>query len=532
MGSKRVALVVAALLLAGLGRPAAAAGPDPAVPPGQVLRLGNGAEPETLDPHRAFTIPDNQILQSLYEGLLTVDAAGKPVPGAAASWTVSADGMVWRFQLRADGKWSDGSAVTADDFVFAWRRAVDPTSMSLFADILYPVANAEAITRGGMPPDSLGVRADGNLVLEVRLERPKPNFSDYLYHRATYPLHRASLEKFGPAFTRPGNLVGNGAYVLAEHVPLDRVALVRNPHFHDAANVAIERVHYYVTDDMDAELRRFRAGELDVTLLVPPKQLGFVRQNLKESLRETPLARVYFVAPNLTREPWKSNAKLRRALSLALDREVLSFRILEDGQPTYSFVPPGLPYYQPAVPDAAHWTQAQREAEAKRLFTEAGYGQGEPLSLELMTPTTGERRAAVAIAAMWQRLGVRTRIEAREVKVWSGQIQERSYPDMVLRFWQWLFPERFLDILRSTDQRNGNGYSNPDFDAAMAEADRAVTNEAFAAALRRAEAIALEDAAVIPISVMVGRRLVSPRVKGWQDNLRDAHLVRYLSLAP
>lgn len=500
-----------------------------------VLRIGNGPEPETLDPQRSVNIQENQILQSLFEGLLTVDAAGRPVPGAAESWTVSEDGLTWRFTLRAGAKWSDGSDLTAEDFVYGWRRAVDPATRPLFADLLYPVVNAADIARGDKTPDTLGVRAEGPRLFEVRLVRPKPNFSDYLYHRATFPLQRAALEKAGPLFTRPGNLVGNGAYVLAEQVPQSHVAVVRNPHYHAASEVKIDRVLYLVSDGGDSELTRFRAGELDITMSVPAKQIDWVRKNLAQALHEAPIARVHFLAPNLTREPWKSNPKLRQALSMALDRELLSERVLKDGTALYSFVPPGLPDYTPAPPDWASWTQAQRDAEAKRLFAEAGFGQGRKLALELLVIAAQgeERRAAVAFAAMWQqKLGVRTTITEIENKVFSGRVRERDYPDLVLRYWQWLFPERFLEILRSTDQRNGNGYRNPAFDAAMEDADRAVTRAAFAASLARAEALAMADAAVIPLSMFTARHLVSPRVKGWQDNLRDAHLVRYLSLTP
>lgn len=500
----------------------------------QVLRIGNGPEPETLDPQRSVNIPENQILQSLFEGLLTVDAAGRPVPGAAESWTVSEDGLTWRFVLRADGKWSDGRPVTAEDFVYGWRRAVDPATRPLFADLLYPVVNAAEIARGELPPDTLGVRADGPLVFEVRLVRPKPNFSDYLYHRATFPLQRASLEKAGAQFTRPGNLVGNGPYVLAEQVPQSHVGLVRNPHYHAAAEVKIDRVLYLVSDGGDAELTRFRAGELDITMGVPSKQVDWVQKNLPAALHEAPIARVHFLAPNLTREPWKSSRALRLALSMALDRELLSGRVLKDGAPLYSFVPPGLPDYRPAEPEWAHWTQAKRDAEAKRLFAEAGYGPQNPLTLEILVIAAQgeEQRAAVALAALWQqKLGVRSTITAIENKVFSGKVRERAYSDLALRYWQWLFPERFLEILRSEDERNGNGYHNAEFDAAMAEADRAVTREQFAAALNRAEALAMADAAVIPLSLFTARHLVAPRVRGWQDNLRDAHLVRYLSLA-
>ncbi len=496
-----------------------------------VLRMGNGPDSESLDPHRAVGAGDSRILTALFEGLLTPDAAGRMVPGAAERWSVSEDGLTYSFTLRADGRWSDGTPVTAGDFVWSWRRAVDPATRPLFADFLYPVLNAQEIAAGKLPPEQLGVAALDDRTFQVRLKAPKPNFTDYLYHRATYPVHRPSLEKHGDGFTRAGNLVSNGAYMLIEQVPQSHVTVARNPHFHSAARVAYDSVRFYATEDSQAELRRFRAGELDVTETVPPSQIDWARENLPAELRLAPRAGINFIAPNLRREPWKSNRALRLALSLAIDREGIARRILRDGEPAFTFVPPGLPDYEPALPAQAAWTQDARDALARRLFQEAGYGPDRPLTVNLLYPTKeANKQMAVAIAARWQSvLGVKTVLENQESKVVLGRMRDGSYPDLMLREWFWIFPEKYLEIMRSREQRNGNGYQNPAFDTAMEAADRAVSRTDFARALREAEGLLLADAALMPVTFATSRHLVSPRVAGWVDNLRDSHPVRHLA---
>lgn len=498
------------------------------------LNIGAGPQSESLDPHRSTTVTDARVLQELFLGLTTRDAAGNTVPGAAARWEVSPDGLTWVFHLRPDGRWSDGSPVTADDFVFAWRRALTPGSRALFADLLYPVRNAEAVAKGELPPEAAGVRAVDPLRLEVRLERPKPNFADYLYHRTTYPLHRASLERHGEGFVRPGALVGNGPYRLAEAVPQSLIRLERNPFFHDAANVAIGSVTFHVTEDQQAELLRYRAGELDVTYTFPGAQTDWLRSTLPDDLRIAPLGAILFLAPNLTVEPWKSHPGLRRALSLAIDREVLAERVVKTVRPSYGFVPGGVGGYRAVVPDWAGWSREQREREARRLYAAAGYGPSRPLTVELLFPSSDRnRQIAVAIAAMWdQVLGVRTSLVNQEQRVVLTRQRAMDYPGLVLRTWQWAFPERYLELLRSRETRNGNGYANPAFDRAMEAADAAVDPQDFLDRLRAAETIALADDPVIPLTGGASGRLVSPALRGWVDNPVDTHLVRWLSWAP
>lgn len=339
------------------------------------------------------------------------------------------------------------------------------------------------------------------------------------------------MEKYGDGFARAGNLVSNGAYMLVEQVPQSHVTVARNPYFHGAAGVAYDRVRFHATEDTQAELRRFRAGELDITETVPPSQIDWVRENLPAEFRLAPRAGINFIAPNLRREPWKSNRALRLALSLTIDREGIARRILRDGEPAFTFVPPGLPDYAPALPAQAAWTQDARDALARDLYAQAGYSPDRPLTLTLLYATKeANKQMAVAIAARWQSvLGVKTLLENQESKVVLGRMRDGSYPDLMLREWFWVFPEKYLEIMRSREQRNGNGYQNPDFDAAMAVADSAASRSDFAQALQRAEGLLLSDAALMPVTFATSRHLVAPHVTGWTDNLRDSHPVRYLA---
>ncbi|HYC02114.1 MAG TPA: peptide ABC transporter substrate-binding protein [Azospirillaceae bacterium] len=497
-----------------------------------VLRLGNGPDPETLDPQRAQSVSDANLAMNLFEGLVTLDATGRAVPGVAERWTVSPDGLLWTFTLRPDASWSDGSPVTAGDFVFAWRRLLDPASRAAAADMLFPVRDAEAVFRGRKPPSELGVRAADARTLEVALERPKADFHLLLHHRATVPLHRPSLERFGPEFTRPGNLVSNGAFMLAEARPQDALVLRRNPHFHAAATVWADRVELVITEDAQTEFKRFRAGELHATFYLPTNQLDWAKANLADAVRVAPYAAVGFYTPNLEVAPWKDAPGLRRALSLAIDRAVIAEKVLKSGDlPAYTLVPPGLEGYAPPAPEEASWTQAQREAEAKRLYAAAGYGPDKPLAFTLLYPTNENARAmAVAVAAMWKQvLGVQATLENQEQKVVAARLKARDYTGIARRGAFGPYPDKYLETLRSGEP-NGPGYANPAFDRAYAAALAAGSAGEARRLLAEAEAIALKDAAIIPIVHPTSKHLVSPRLKGWTDNALDAHPLRYLSL--
>ncbi|HJU38272.1 MAG TPA: peptide ABC transporter substrate-binding protein, partial [Tahibacter sp.] len=287
------------------------------------LVRGNGPEPATLDAHRCQEVVCGNILRDLYEGLVTEDAAGRIVPGIAQSWTVSTDARQWRFRLRDELTWSNGEALTAHDVVASLRRALDPKTAAPVAALLRPIANAAAVMRGELPPDALGVEAPDASTVVIRLDEPVA-LLDRLTFPVAFPVYLPAVAQFGAQHTRPGRLVGNGAYRLAAWTPQAAVVLEKNPHFHSAASVAIERVRFAVTEDAASELKRFQAGDLHLTETVPPRPLAALRAEFGERLRVSPYLGSFWLGMNLTRAPLRGNEALREALSLAIDRDIVT----------------------------------------------------------------------------------------------------------------------------------------------------------------------------------------------------------------
>jgi len=502
-----------------------------------VLHRGNGSEPETLDLHKSTGEGESWIAMDLFEGLVTADAQGRIIPGAALSWTISDDRLTYTFKLRPSGKWSDGTKVTASDFVFSWRRLVSPATRSRYAFFLWPVKNAEAVSKGDMPATSMGVEAVDDLTLRVTLEAPTSYFLSSLQHHSTYALSQANVKRFGDDFIKPGNLVSNGAFMLDEAVPQGHVKLVRNPHFHAASTVALDAVYFYPTENRESELKRFRAGELDVTYDLPDGQIAWVRQNMPADLRLAPFFSTYWFCFNLRNEPWKSNPDLRAALSLAIDRQLIVDKITQAGEiPAYTVTPPGTENYVAPLPEWARWTQAQRDAKAKELLAKAGYGPGgKPLEVEILFNTSeNHRKIAIALDSMWrQKLGIRVKMTNQEWKVVLQSRAEGKFQDLVRAGWIGDYNDAysFLSLfLSDVKGQNHSAYANPDYDRLVRAASSEVEPAARRQLLQRAEALMLADHPVIPIYTYVTTHMVSARVSGWQDNIRNLHLSRYLSV--
>ncbi len=501
-----------------------------------ILHRGSGAEPETLDVHRSSGVPEANIQRDLFEGLLTEGPDGALLPGVAERWSVSDDGLTYRFFLRGDARWSDGSPVVAEDFVYAFRRALAPETASDYAFILWPIAGAEALGKGELKdPAGLGVRALGPRELEIRLAAPTPYFLGLLTHHMTYPVQRKAIEAHGGQWTRPGNLVGNGAYRLAEWVPQSHVKLVRNEHFHAARSVAIDAVVYYPTEDKHSELKRFRAGELDITEDVPSTQIPWVREHFPQAFRSAPYSGVYYLAFNLTRPPFRDQAKLRRALTLAIDRDILTAKVTHGGElPAWSWVPDGIrEYAAQRMPEAA-LTKPEREELARRLYAESGYDRGSPLVVELLYNTSdNHKKIAIAVAAMWKQvLGVRTRLRNEEWKVYLDSRKRRNF-EVIRGGWIADYNDAysFLGLFKSNvGDMNPAGYGNPEFDRLIGEAERTLDVTRRAELMQHAERILLDELPVIPVYHYTTQHLVSPRVVGWIDNIMDVHPTRWLQL--
>jgi len=509
-----------------------------APPPGtqlaaeQVLRRGNGAEPQTLDPHKAEGIPSSRILRGLFEGLTAEAPNGDIVPGVAETWELGDDGTVYTFRLRRNAKWSNGDPVTAQDFVFGLRRSVDPATGSKYSQILAPIRNAQDVITGAKPPEALGVEALDDHTLRITLNAPTPYFLGLLNHSSTYPVHAESVRRFGERFSRPGNLVSNGAYVLKEWVVQAQIEVVRNPQYWDDANTTIDRVIYFPIENQSTELKRYRAGELDWTDELPNDQFQWVKENMGEAMTIAPWIGTYYYGFNLTRPPFKDNPKLRRALSMAIDREILTEKVTQFGEiPAYGWVPPGISHYESCTLDYASWPREKRLAEARRLYQEAGYSKSNPLVTEIRYNTQeNHKKIAIAVAAMWkQNLGVQASLLNEEWKVFLENRKQKQVTQVFRAGWigDYNDPYTFAELMLSNHGLNDSAYRNPDYDALLEQASRTVDEAPRMKLLHEAECTMLNDHPVAPIYFYVTKRLVRPTVGGYENNIMDHHYSKH-----
>ena len=522
MNFPRLFVAIATLWLSGVAAVEAA-----------TLHRGTNTEPRSLDPHLAVGNSAAIILYDIFTGLMTLDAAGKVVPGVAESYTVSDDGLVYTFTLRNDAAWSDGTALTAEDFVYSFRRLLTPDTAARFASQLYPIVNAQQVNRGAASPETLGVTAIDAYTLEVKLVQPTAYLPQLMAANAASPVPRHVIEKEGRSWTRAGTMVSNGAYVLTEQVPATFIRAQKNERFYDAANVAIEEVMYYPTENQGTSLSRFRAGELDVILNFPADQIERIKETIPEALRITPALGVFYLAPNLTRPPF-DDVRVRRALSMAIDRDAIVARLLPPGTaPATNLVPPVTDGYAGTPADFADTPLNERMAQARELLRDAGFGPDNPLTFALKSdPIEQNRRISVALTSMWKAIGANPDIETTGASDVNRDGRTGNFD--IIR-WTWFGPfddaATFLGLMESSSGANVTGYANPDFDAKLREANAIRDPDARQAVLAEAEAILNADQPAIPLYFHAGRRLVSPVVQGWVDNPRSANLTRYLSLA-
>jgi oligopeptide transport system substrate-binding protein len=502
---------------------------------GVVLRRGNIAEPDSLDPHQCTGAWENNIVGDLFMGLTTDDPEARPIPGAAERWTISADGTVWTFTLRAGLFWSDGRPLTASDFEYGFRRLLDPRTAAKYASLQYVVKNAEAVNTGKLPVEALGVRAVDDRTFEITLDAPTPFLPGLLTHYTSYPIPRHAVEQHGAAWVKPGNMVSNGPYMLVEWNPNDQIRVVKNPRFFEADKIRIDEVVFYPIEDEKAALTRFRAREIDCNIGsrgFPIDQWPWLQENMPgEAIIHPQLSLDYLVA-NTRRKPY-DDIRIRRALSLALDRETQTARVNRDGRlPAYTFVPPGIDNYTaPPAVEYARWPKDRRQAEARRLLAEAGYGPGNPLTFDYMHMTGRDaRRDAVALSALWREVGIIARPIANETKVHYNTIQAFDF-DVAFAAWvaDYNDPQNFLFLV---DSRSGvfnySGYNNPAYDALMDQAKVTLDLAERAQVLAKAERMMLDDYAVIPLAFRTTKTLIAPYVKGFVANVTNIHRTRWM----
>lgn len=500
------------------------------------LLVGNLAEPQELDPQLISAYTDQNIAVALFEGLCALDErSSQPVPAAAEKWETSPDGLSYTFHLRSSAKWSNGDPLTAHDFVASWRRVLSPSLAAEYAYLLYPLKNAEALNTGKSTDfATLGAEAPDDRTLRITLERPTPYLPALTAQPVWFPINPRVLAKFGdinqrlPAWTRPENLVGNGPFTLAEWNPNARLIVTQSPTYWDAANVRLKRIIFFPTESPEVEERNFRAGQVHVTYGLPTAKLETYRRENPAALRLDPFLQAIFLRFNTTRAPF-TDPRVRRALSLAIDRDAIATSVLRGaGTPARSFTPPECAGYTASASVPTDFDAA------RRLLAEAGFpgGQGLPaLDLQLRNDEH-QPRVGEVLQAQWKKeLGVNLTLTPLEQKTWVQNQQTLNY---ALSGAGWIGdfvdPVTFLDLFVSGGGNNWTGWTSPAYDTlirqAAATADPAARHEVF----QRAEALLLEQAPIAPVFFGTRAYLIHPAVKGWEPSLLGLHQYKKVHL--
>ena len=499
----------------------------------KTLNLGNTGEPQTLDPHRYNLRLEETLLNDLFLGLTTFNAKGDIVPGAAESWTQSADGLIWTFNLREDLRWSDGTPLTADDFVYSFRRLLNPKTAASLAYFLYMVENAVQVNQGVMPVESLGVSAVEPLTLQIRLAAPYPYFLERLLYPVAFPVPKHVIERVSDSWIKPEHWVSNGAYRLKSWQPQAYVEMTANPHFF--TNVAIKTVRYHPLASEQSGYNRYRSGELDAIPNVPTSELQKLKTASNETanaaLRLSPLLSSMYLVFNVQEPPF-ADLRVRRALSMAVDQNLLTTKVMRSGdRPSYTFAPSLISNYQPASLGHVDIALSERQATAKQLLAQAGFDKTNPLTITLRHVSGIEgKKINLAIAGMWRSIGVKTTLHQTEIKAHFTDLRQGNFN---VAWASWIGEnnaEHYLSLLQSDiGAVNYGRYQSKEFDALMqraqSQADLKLRNELLSAAAN----VAAQDYPVVPLYNLSVKRLVNPQLKGWEDNLRDMHQVRYLS---
>lgn len=502
----------------------------------QVLHRGMGPEPSDLDPHLATTANDYTVLSALFEGLVAEDPVDlSPVPGVAERWSVSPDGLTYTFHLRAEARWSNGEPVTARDFLASWQRILTPSLASDNAYLLYIVQNAEAFHKGHLVDFSqVGFSAPDDRTVRITLEHPASYFLSLLQHWAWWPVHLPTLEQHGSPYqrgnrwARPGTLVGNGPFTLSEWRTGQHIALRKSATYWDASTVRLTGIRLLPIEDLNAEERAFRAGQLHLTEALPVAKVDAYRRDHPDLLRIDPYLGTYYYTLNVNR-PFLNEPKVRRALALAVDRARIAENILRGGQtPAHAFTPPDTAGYTPAARIDTDFV------EARRLLAEAGYpeGRGAPIVEILLNTSDNHRIIAEAVQADWRReLGLDTRLlnmEGRSV------LAARRVGDFQILRSSWIGdyndPATFLNLWTSSSGNNHSGWSNAAYDQLLFHAARTADTAERHRFFQQAESLLVADTPFIPLYTYTHVFLKHPSVQGWHPNLLDHHPYKHVWL--
>ncbi len=498
------------------------------------LEYGNVAELVSLDPAKITGTWEDRVVGEMLVGLTQYGPDGRPVPGMATSWRTSPDGKVWTFHLRK-ALWSDGAPVTAGDFVFALRRLMDPATPSEYAYLLYFIKNAQPVNAGKMPPSALGARAIDDRTLELTLEHPAPYLPEVAMHQTMYPVPEHVVRRWGDHWTDPAHYVVNGPYRLVFWKFGDHIQLAKNPLYYNAKSVCIDQIDFYPTVDSIAAERRIRRGELDVNTDIQSNRVAYLRRpdQIPAYVRVHTYLGVGYMVFNTRDVPAFRDRRVRLALDMSIDRDFITGKLRRAGElPAYTFVPPGVDNYQPIkAPIWASWPLARRQAAARALLAEAGYGPGNPLKIEYKHSDIEESMlVAPAIQADWKAIGVQTTLAQEESQILYQDLRVRNFQ---VGSASWIADyddaNSFLGLQQSqTGAQNYGDYDNSVYDGLLAKADNETDLKTRAAYLAQAEEIMLNDAIVAPVFFYVNKDLVNPKITGWVDNINDLHRVQYL----
>ena len=505
----------------------------------QTLVRNNGSEVQSLDPHKIEGVPESNINRDLFEGLLISDVDGKPSPGVAEKWE-NKDFKVWTFHLRKDAKWSDGTPVTAQDFVYSWQRLANPNTASPYASYLQygHIVNIDDIIAGKKPITDLGVKALDDHTFEVTLSEPVPYFYKLLVHSSVSPVPRAAVEKFGEKWTQPANIVTNGAYKLKDWVVNERIVLERNTNYWDNAKTVINQVTYLPISSEVTDVNRYRSGEIDMTYNNMPIELfQKLKKEIPNEVHVDPYLCTYYYEINNQKAPF-NDVRVRTALKLALDRDIIVNKVKNQGDlPAYSFTPPYTDGAKLVEPEWFKWSQEKRNEEAKKLLAEAGYTAEKPLTFDLLYNTSDlHKKLAIAAASIWKKnLGANVKLENQEWKTFLDTRHQGNY-DVSRAGWcaDYNEPTSFLNMVLSDSSNNTVHYKSPAFDKLIADTLK-VTDEAQRSELySKAEQQLDKDSAIVPVYYYVNARLVKPWVGGYSgkdpmDNVytKDLYVIKH-----
>nr|WP_255433146.1 ABC transporter substrate-binding protein [Pantoea sp. B9002] len=486
----------------------------------QRIVINNGSEVATLDPQKAEGVPESNVMRNLLEGLVETDNNGQLVPGVAQQWQ-SEEGRIWTFTLRDDARWSNGQPVTAQDFVYSWQRLADPKTASPYASYLQAahVANVDAILSGKAAPAELGVKALDDRHLQVTLSEPVPYFVAMLAHSAMKPVYRPAIEQWGEQWTQPQHYVGNGAFTLSEWVVNEKIVVKRNPLYWDNAHTVMEEGVFLPLSSENSDINRYRSGGTDMTnSVVPPEMFKKLQQDLGDEVKISPLLCTFYYEINNKKAPF-DDARVRAALKLTLDRDIIAQKIMGQGQiPAYGLTPPFTHGITLSPPAWAQQTQSERNASAKQLLADAGFNQQNPLRFTLLYNTSEQnKRQAIAAASMWQKnLGAVVTLQNQEWKTLLETRHQAQY-DVVRATWcaDYNEPSTFLNMLLSGSSINTAFYHSPAFDQLMQQTLTSADEAKRASLYQQAEAQLDKDSPIVPVYYRVSVRLVKPWVGGF-----------------